>query len=98
MQPDGVRDSQLLSLLEVDLTRGFRNVLLEKERQMFFRTKSYFISWVILAVVMVLTAGHASSQETIQAQAFGTSTMAGKTFGITITIEEYSTGRSESSD
>lgn len=58
---------------------------------MFFRTKSYFISWVILAVVMVLTAGHASSQETIQAQAFGTSTMAGKTFGITITIEEYST-------
>jgi len=58
---------------------------------MFFRVKSYFISSVILAVVMVLTGGHASDHETIQAQAFGTSTMAGKTFGITITIEGYST-------
>jgi hypothetical protein len=58
---------------------------------MFFRTKSHFISWVILAVVMVLTAGHASDHETIQAQAFGTTTMSGKTFGVTITIEEYST-------
>ena len=58
---------------------------------MFLRKKSYFISSVLLAVVMVLTGGHAADHETIQAQAFGTSTMAGKTFGITILIEEYST-------
>lgn len=58
---------------------------------MFFRTKSYFTSWLILVAVMVITVGHAGNQETIQAQAFGTSTMAGKTFGLTITIEDYST-------
>ncbi|MBZ5494128.1 MAG: hypothetical protein LAO76_24660 [Acidobacteriia bacterium] len=49
------------------------------------------MSWLILVVVMVITGGHASDHQTIQAQAFGTSTMAGKTFGVTITIEEYST-------
>ena len=45
----------------------------------------------MLVVLTVITAGHASNQETIQAQAFGTSTMAGKTFSLTITIEDYST-------
>lgn len=58
---------------------------------MFFRTKAYFMSLLILVVVTVITVGHASNQETIQAQAFGTTTMAGKTFNVTIYIEDYST-------
>ena len=44
----------------------------------------------ILAVLILCTAASAPP-ETIQAQAFGTTTMAGKTFGITINIESYST-------
>ena len=58
---------------------------------MFFRSKSHFMIGVVLAVAMLLAGGNASDHQTIQAQAFGTSTMAGKSFGITITIEEYST-------
>ncbi len=58
---------------------------------MFFRTKSYFMIGMVLAAMMPLTASGADDHQTIQAQAFGTSTMAGKSFGVTITIEEYST-------
>lgn len=58
---------------------------------MFFHAKPLFMIGMVLAAVMTLTASSAGDHETIQAQAFGTSTMAGKTFGITITIEEYST-------
>lgn len=59
---------------------------------MFFRTKSYLIHWAIVAVVMVTAiASFAQKNETIQAQAFGTTTMAGKSFGVTILIEDYST-------
>ena len=58
---------------------------------MFFRAKSHFMIGMVLAAMMTLIGGSASGEETIQAQAFGTSTMAGKSFGITILIEEYST-------
>ena len=59
---------------------------------MFFRTKSYFIHLGIATVMMAMAvSGFAQKNETIQAQAFGTTTMAGKTFGVTIYIEEYST-------
>ena len=39
---------------------------------------------------------HASKPETIQAQAYGTTTMAGKTFGVSINIEDYSTPAEQS--
>ena len=45
---------------------------------------------VIISVLVFCVAAKAPP-ETIQAQAFGTTTMAGKTFGITIYIESYST-------
>jgi hypothetical protein len=46
----------------------------------------------ILGVLMLLSfSAGAEKPETIQAQAFGTTTMAGRTFGITIRIESYST-------
>jgi hypothetical protein len=41
-------------------------------------------------VLLSISAG-AQKSETIQAQAFGTTTQAGKTFGITVRIESYST-------
>lgn len=43
-----------------------------------------------LMVLLSISAG-AQKPETIQAQAFGTTTQAGRTFGITIRIESYST-------
>jgi hypothetical protein len=43
-----------------------------------------------LMVLLSISAG-AQKSETIQAQAFGTTTQAGRTFGITIRIESYST-------
>jgi len=43
-----------------------------------------------LLVLLSISAG-AQKSETIQAQAFGTTTQAGRTFGITIRIESYST-------
>jgi hypothetical protein len=43
-----------------------------------------------LLILLSITAG-AQKSETIQAQAFGTTTQAGRTFGITIRIESYST-------
>lgn len=48
---------------------------------------------VCLSVGLALSVGicYAADAETIQAQAFGTATMAGKTFGVTIYIEGYST-------
>lgn len=59
---------------------------------MFFRTKSYFIHLGIATVMMVMAiSSFAQKNETIQAQAFGTTTMAGKTFSVTIYIEDYST-------
>jgi len=43
-----------------------------------------------LLALLSISAG-AQKSETIQAQAFGTTTQAGRTFGITIRIESYST-------
>jgi len=43
-----------------------------------------------LMVLLSISAG-AQKSETIQAQAFGTTTQSGKTFGITVRIESYST-------
>jgi len=46
----------------------------------------------ILGLLMLLSiSAGAQKSETIQAQAFGTTTQAGKTFGITVRIESYST-------
>jgi len=54
--------------------------------------KSNFIRYCIAAVVsLTAISGYAQKSETIQAQAFGTATMAGRTFGVTIRIEDYST-------
>ena len=59
---------------------------------MFFRTKSCFIHLGIATVMMAMAiSSFAQKNETIQAQAFGTTTMAGKSFGVTINIEDYST-------
>jgi hypothetical protein len=57
---------------------------------MFSRTKLFVIG-VIAVVAAGMALCYAADVQTIQAQAFGTSTMAGKTFGITIYIEGYST-------
>ena len=55
-------------------------------------SKSYRIFSLVLAILTFTSiCGRASEQETIQAQAFGTTTMAGKSFGVTINIEDYST-------
>jgi len=55
-------------------------------------SKSYRIFSLVLAILTFTSiCGRASEKETIQAQAFGTTTMAGKTFGVTINIEDYST-------
>jgi hypothetical protein len=58
-----------------------------------FYSKKYLISWITVAA-MILASGSYSDddkRETIQAQAFGTGTMAGRNFGITIRIEDNST-------
>ena len=53
---------------------------------------SYFVRCGIVAVMMVTTiSSQEPRSETIQAQAFGTATMAGRTFNLTILIEDYST-------
>ena len=44
---------------------------------------------ILALVVLSISAG--AQKETIQAQAFGTTTQSGRTFGITINIESYST-------
>ena len=41
--------------------------------------------------MLVSMSGYGQKAETIQAQAFGTTTMAGRSFGVTIRIESYST-------
>ncbi len=47
----------------------------------------------MLAAMMLVTSSYSydEKKETIQAQAFGTGTMASRNFGITIRIEDYST-------
>lgn len=54
--------------------------------------RKFRIYWSRVALLMVLAASsNAQKSETIQAQAFGTTTMAGRNFGVTINIESYST-------
>lgn len=56
------------------------------------RIRSCILFSAILGVSLLTSlTGHAQKQETIQAQAFGTTTMSGRTFGITIRITGYST-------
>ena len=55
---------------------------------MFSRRKSISIAALLMLVSM---SGYGQKAETIQAQAFGTTTMAGRSFGVTIRIESYST-------
>jgi hypothetical protein len=51
------------------------------------------MSLSMLAAMMLVTSSYSydEKKETIQAQAFGTGTMASRNFGITIRIEDYST-------
>jgi hypothetical protein len=59
---------------------------------MFYRTRSFLVVSGILAVsILTSLSSFAQKRETIQAQVFGTSTMAGRNFGITILINGYST-------
>jgi hypothetical protein len=59
---------------------------------MFYRIKSCFVrSGILAAVVLTSLCAFAQKHETIQAQAFGTTTSAGRSFGVTILIEDYST-------
>ena len=52
----------------------------------------YCIALCVLLVFALVDISSSEPQtETIQAQAFGTTTMSGRTFGITIIIEDYST-------
>ena len=55
-------------------------------------SRSYRVFSLILAILVLTSiSGHAIKEETIQAQAFGTTTMAGKSFGVTIYIDDLST-------
>jgi hypothetical protein len=59
---------------------------------MFLQWQFCSIRWSAVALFMLLSlSGSGQKTETIQAQAFGTTTMAGRTFGVTIRIESYST-------
>ena len=51
------------------------------------------MSWVIVAAILLASSSYSDDEkrETIQAQAFGTGTMASHNFGITVRIEDYST-------
>ena len=55
--------------------------------------KKYLISVSMLAAMLLVTSSYSydDKRETIQAQAFGTGTMASYNFGVTIRIEDYST-------
>src|SRR5579883_1430261 len=58
----------------------------------FRRIRLYCIALCVLLVFALVDISSSEPQtETIQAQAFGTTTMSGRTFGITIIIEDYST-------
>lgn len=57
---------------------------------MISRSKSYFVSLAIAAAFILTIGSKAADHETIQAQAFGTTTMAGRSVGVTIIIEGYS--------
>lgn len=55
-------------------------------------SKSFRVFSLILGILVLTSiSGHAIKEETIQAQAFGTTTMAGKSFGVTIYIDNLST-------
>jgi hypothetical protein len=58
-----------------------------------FQSKIYLIRWGMVAALMLMSSSYSDDdkRETIQAQAFGTGTMASYNFGITIRIEDYST-------
>ena len=58
-----------------------------------FQAKTYLIRWSMVAALLLMSSSYSydQKQKTIQAQAFGTGTMASRNFGITIRIEDYST-------
>ena len=58
---------------------------------MLSRTKLFLVICLSVGFALAMGICYAADVQTIQAQAFGTSTMAGKTFGVTIYIEDYST-------
>ena len=58
---------------------------------MISRSTKYLIPLAIAAVFMLGIGVNAADNETIQAQAFGTTTMAGRSVGVTIIIDGYST-------
>lgn len=59
---------------------------------MFRRIRSYLLfSGILSALILPSLLSHAQKHETIQAQAFGTSTRSGRNFGITVRITGYST-------
>jgi len=51
------------------------------------------MSWIMVAAMILASSSYSydDKRETIQAQAFGTGTMASRNFGITIRIKDYST-------
>jgi hypothetical protein len=53
--------------------------------------KFYPMTLAIVVLLLSASGSYAKDQEVIQAQAFGTATTAGTTFGLTIYIEDYST-------
>jgi hypothetical protein len=63
------------------------------ERGIILFAKKYLISVSMLAAMLLVTSSYSydDKRETIQAQAFGTGTMASYNFGVTIRIEDYST-------
>jgi hypothetical protein len=63
------------------------------ERGVILFAKKYLISVSMLAAMLLVTSSYSydDKRETIQAQAFGTGTMASYNFGVTIRIEDYST-------
>jgi hypothetical protein len=64
---------------------------MSKGGRMLSQAKSISLWKAIALLALVSIGGYGQKKETIQAQAFGTTTLAGRSFGVTIGIESYST-------
>jgi hypothetical protein len=68
-----------------------RDAFFKREIHMYSFKTLFLIGYLSVGLAWPAGTGHADDAQTIQAQAFGVSTMAGVTFGITIYVESFST-------
>jgi hypothetical protein len=81
-----------ISALDVSGRYAYFELIASKGAPMFGHTKFYLMIGLVAAAFATSAISDSEPKpETIQAQVFGTTTMAGRNFGITIIIEGYST-------